>query len=270
MFKSNFKTGLYFNLEEGVYRSDGALSTSDLKYLAKTNPEHFKAQTEGKLPFRKSPAMELGSQFHMYILERERWDKETIVRPDEYKDGRLKATKEWNKEHAHLEIVSAHNMAAIEAMSERWESMEEVQALVDPKYEVSAVAKGHRKGIDAKCRIDVLAGDTVVDIKTTRAGGANPWTFKRTVRDLRYHWQEQNYRNIAKAAGREIKHWYWAVIETEAPYDYAVYDLVPQDLVMAEAELEKAYNTMIACGELNSWPNYTPTESRSISIYGNL
>lgn len=269
MFKSNFKSGVYYNLEEGVYRSDPALSTSNLKELGKSNPEHFRALCRGDIEWKSSAAMELGSLFHMYVLERGRWDTETIFKPTDI-DYRTKVGKAWREENADKTIVTVDQWGSIQAMAERYYNLPAVKSLVKPQYEVSAVAKDFVKGIDVKCRIDALDQDVVVDIKTTRAGGANPRKFGYTVRDLKYHWQQQNYTNILKANGRNIRKWYWAVIETEAPYDCAVYELHPQDLVMAEAELKEAYKTLEACLELNTWPNYTPTHPITISAFGNV
>jgi hypothetical protein len=269
MFKSNFKSGVYYNLEEGVYRSDPALSTSNLKELGKSNPEHFLALQSGQIQFNASAAMELGSLFHMYILERGRWEIETIFKPTDI-DYRTKVGKAWRDEHADKTIITVDHWVAIQAMAERYYNLPAVKSLVKPQFEVSAVAKDFVTGIDVKCRIDALDQDVVVDIKTTRAGGANPRKFGYTVRDLKYHWQQQNYTNILKANGRHIRKWYWAVIETEAPYDCAVYELHPQDMVMAEAELKEAYKTLGACLELNTWPNYTPTHPMTISAFGNV
>jgi hypothetical protein len=214
--------------------------------------------------------MELGSLFHMYVLERERWTNETIFKPTDI-DYRKKDGKAWREENADKTIVTMDQWEAIQAMAERYYSMPIVKNLSKPQYEVSVVSKLHATpNIDAKCRIDVMDGDVVVDIKTTRAGGANPRKFGWTVRDLKYHWQQQNYCNIAKKAGLNIRKWYWAVIETEAPYDYGIFELHPQDLVMAEAELQEAYKALGACLELNTWPNYTPTHPMTISAFGNV
>ena len=93
-FTSEFQPGIYNNLDEKVYRADGALSTSDFKLLSDCAMQ-FKAQQDGALERVNSEAFRVGSLFHLYALQREEWDKSTVLCPEEYLTKRSNASKSW-------------------------------------------------------------------------------------------------------------------------------------------------------------------------------
>ena len=66
-FTSEFQPGIYNNLDEKVYRADGALSTSDFKLLSDCAMQ-FKAQQDGALERVNSEAFRIGSLFHLWWL----------------------------------------------------------------------------------------------------------------------------------------------------------------------------------------------------------
>ena len=59
-FFSDQKTGVYFDMPEAEYRSDPALSTSELKYMA-VSPLEFHAYRTKQIAFERSESMRLGT-----------------------------------------------------------------------------------------------------------------------------------------------------------------------------------------------------------------
>ena len=121
----------------------------------------------------------------------------------------------------------------------------------------------------------MVRGSTVVDIKSTKPGGADPREFAKTARNLKYHWQQANYTNIAAKAGLTIDRWIWAVVENAprepgAPIVAACYEFSPGDMKQANSELEEAYRKLQACLELKDWPAYTPTSPMTLNLFGHL
>ena len=266
MFRSKHTTGVINNLPESVYRADPALSTSLLKEIG--NPQRFYAMAKGLLRKSDTDCMKLGRLFHMRILERERWDKEVVVCPDEHSDKRYKENRAWwAKAEADSSIViREHELAMVTGMERQFYQLPIVKDISKPRTELSVFARDYRKGIDTKCRIDMECDGVVVDIKTTREGGADPIEFMRTCRKYKYAWQAQNYMGIAKAAGLNIREWYFAVVEKAAPYTCAIYSLDRDDLMAADAQLEEAYRMVQSCQELNTYPGYTPQEPKALSL----
>lgn len=266
MFRSKRTTGVINNLPESVYRADPALSTSLLKEIG--NPQRFYAMAKGLLHKKDTDCMKVGRLFHMKILEPERWEKEVVVCPDEHQDRRLKDNKEWwaKAEASGATIIKERDLAMVLGMEKRFYELPIVKDITEPRNELSVFARDYRKGIDTKCRIDMECDGVVVDIKTTREGGADPMEFMRTCRKYKYAWQAQNYMGIAKAAGLNIREWYFAVVEKAAPYTCAIYCLDQSDLDAANDQLEEAYRMVQSCQELGTYPGYTPQEPMKLSL----
>lgn len=276
LFKTKFEPGIYHNLDEKAYRADGALSTSDYKLLAKT-PNHFRAKADGNLPFTDSPAMRLGRLFHLYALEQEEWHKTIKVCPLKFTDRRLKESKQWWAEMDSLgvTVIKSDEYDIIHAMHDAYIGLKDVKAAVSVPHntEVSVFCKGLIGQNDTKCRIDLMTGTatstsvTVVDIKTTRAGGADPREFARTSRALKYHWQQANYTRMLAQKGISVDRWVWAVVEKEPPYEAAAYVFSASDMEYALAELKEADKRLLACQELDSWPSHTPGDAVELNLF---
>jgi hypothetical protein len=275
-FKTAFEPGIYHNLEEKTYRADGALSTSDYKLLSKT-PNHFRAKAEGKLPYIDSPAMRLGRLFHTYALERDEWNSTVKVCPLKYQDKRLKESKQWWSEMSSLgvTVVKSEEYDVIRSMHDAYIGLNDVKAAVAMPHntEVSVFCQNLIGQNDTKCRIDLMTGTvtsksvTVVDIKTTRAGGADPREFARTSRALKYHWQQANYTRMLAQKGISVDRWVWAVVEKEPPYEAAAYVFSSSDMEYALAELKEADKRLLACQELDSWPSHTPGDAVELNLF---
>jgi len=271
-FRSEFSEGLFNGVAESVYRADSALSTSDLKRIS--NPYEFHQNMSGKVRGFDTESMKTGRLYHMYALERDRWDAEVAVCPDEFADRRKKASKEWWARQAEkdITIIKEEDLVAIQSMHDNLMALPRVgESIEGGQTEVSVFAKSLVKGIDVKCRIDCLlsAGRErrVIDIKTTRKGGSSPKEFTYTSRRLKYHWQQANYQRICQKVGYPITDWLWAVVETEAPYTAAVYRFSPYDMQMANVELDEAYTKLTSCVELDVWPSYTPSEPLTLNLF---
>jgi len=255
-------------MPEAEYRSDPALSTSELKYMA-VSPLEFHAYRTKQIAFERSESMRLGTLFHLYALQRDEWDKQVITCPDEFTNRRLKVSREWwaKAQEDGKEVVKDVELQAIQRMFAIYTGMPGVRdsLLRNPRTEVSVFAKGMVKNIDVKCRVDLLDGDTVIDIKTTAKGMGDRDSFRRSLRQRKYHWQQYNYTRILKEAGIEVKQWIWAVIETSPPYNHGVYITTGEDLKNAEAEVANAYRNLASCLRLGAWPSYTPTQPELLS-----
>ena len=269
-FHSAYK-GIVKDLAEPDYRSDPALSTSDLKLMGDT-PKAFYARRKKLHAEKRTQAMELGILFHLYALERNAWDEQVVVCPDEYTDRRKGESKKWwaRFDGTKTKIIRETELQAIKSMHAAYVELPGVKEalLRGPQSEVSAFFRGLVEGVDVKCRVDILAGDTVVDIKTTAKGGSTPRAFLRKCRELRYDWQQSNYTRILSKCGVEVKRWIWAVVETSPPYDCAAYELAEADVAAADEEVVEAYRKLRSCIKLDSWPSHTPTQPLTLSRFG--
>lgn len=269
-FLSNRKTEIVYKLDDPDYRADKALSTSELKKM-RESPKAFWSYRNKIYPYTSTPAMEKGTLFHMYALEPDRFANEVITCPEEYNNKRKKVSQDWWKEQEALgkKVIKESDLQAIRSMFGAYSELSVVREvqLMKPQTEVSVFAKKFVKNIDAKCRVDILCGDTVIDIKTTMKGGAKPSKFLWRQRDLGYDWQQVHYSKILQKAGVEVKRWIFAVIETEPPYESSEIILAEADLAEARKEVDEAYKKLLSCMRVDSWPSHTPTKPVEISRF---
>lgn len=277
-FTSEFQPGIYNNLDEKAYRADGALSTSDFKLLADC-PAQFHAQQDGSLERVNTEAFRIGSLFHLYALQREEWDKSTVLCPEEYLAKRSNASKSWWAMQAKdgREVYKPGDLKQIRAMYDSYHALKSVTDATRQEYntEVSVFCQGMIGKNDTKCRVDLMTkpvnGEvTVIDIKTTAAGGAHPRKFASSSKAFHYHWQQANYTRMLAKHGIKVIKWVWAVVEKEAPYKAAEYTFSESDMAYAMKELQEADKRLLACQELDAWPSYTPSGPVELSLFGGV
>lgn len=266
LFDGGLSAGVYHNLPESAYRADPALSTSDLKLIG--NPYRFHQKLSGNLPGRDSDSMALGRLFHTRILEPGKWESDIVVCPDEFRDRRKKANREyWDSRAGEGKtVITEEVFEQVLAMEERARA----EGLSTPRQtEVSLMGGGKAwLGLPVKCRVDILGDREIIDIKTTRGYGAGPSEFARTARALKYHWQQWHYTHIARSLGIRIDRWRWFVIETEKPYCVAWYEFDGHTMEIASLEVQAAIKTVKECRVSNTWPDYTTTQPKTLSLFG--
>ena len=111
---------------------------------------------------------------------------------------------------------------------------EAAQFIKDSKKQVCIVWDDPETGVRCKARIDLQTPSVIGDLKTSRC--AEKFTFARDIVNMGYHTQAALYSGgWAVLNSDKILPWKWVVVENEAPFCAAVYELGESSLEAGRA-----------------------------------
>jgi hypothetical protein len=238
-----------------IYHGTKALSKSGLDQFRKS-PAHFRAWQDGTTKNESSPALEFGTAVHMAILEPELFAKSYAVFTG---DRRTKDGK------AAYEAIIASGMNPLN--QEQWDNITGAAAAVHAHPAAAPLLNGIQtevscfdswNGVKVKARIDGLAEDYIIDVKTTQDASLS--AFAKSCAQFRYHVQAAWYQRITG-----INRFVFIAVEKEAPYGVACYELDQLAIDVGHSIIDEQLKTFIECQELNSWPCY-PSTTQTLSL----
>ena len=189
------------DIDEQVYRSDGAIAASDLKYAIDHGLEAFNIYKYGKNnpPRIATPAMKFGSMCHKFVLEPKLFPVSYQLLDDKRtKAGKAQALALQEKG---IETFTSSEMDTIKGMYKSlclneftnktiiWDTLKDTRGLAEQSY----WWKHRETGLQCKCRCDYVIDDMVIDLKTTGEGGASPDKFTKTIVNFNYHLAAAHY-----------------------------------------------------------------------------
>jgi len=243
------------------YHAHPAVGHSGLVRIMRS-PAHYREYVTN--PPSPTPAMQLGTAFHVALLEPDRLGETFVVAPKfdrRTKEGRA-AAEVWESENAGKTALTAEQMVAIQQMVTSVISHAGAAKLLSNGLaEMSGFWSDHETGIECKCRPDFLAitGETItgiVDVKTTSDASADG--FARAIATLGYDVQAAFYQDGLKAlTGRTIP-FYFIAVEKEAPYAVAAYKASDEVIEVGRAKYRGALQLLKWCRENDRWPSYQP------------
>jgi exodeoxyribonuclease VIII len=239
-----------------------------LKHAARS-PAHFKHALDH--PAEPSDAMTLGSVVHSLILEPDKFGDRFVVMPDFKADIRrddggeyanVRATKQHKTLVADFEaanqgrtIVDHDVMATARSIADAvYAHALAAEALADTRREVSVIWDDAQSGFRCKSRLDAVAGDRIVDFKTTRDAAA----FEREIHTYQYHVQLAFYQAaIAATTDGELLPVVIIAAETSPPYGVRVARL-DDDALDVGRDQYRSYLLAVADSlRTGVWPNYS-------------
>ena len=246
---------LICNMPAAVYHGTKALSKSGLDQFRKS-PAHFRAWQDGTTKNESSPALEFGTAVHMAILEPELFALNyTLFTGDRRnKDGKM----------AYESVIAS---GKIPLNQEQWDNItgaaaavhaHPTAALLVEKIQTEVSCFDSWNGVKVKARIDGLAKDYIIDVKTTQ--DASPVAFGKSCAQFRYHVQAAWYQRITG-----VNRFIFIAVEKEAPYGVACYELDEQAISLGHIIIEDQLRTYVECEQLNSWPCYS-SHIQSLSL----
>ena len=235
------------NMPAEQYHATRALSKSGLDQFRKS-PAHFRAWQDGTTKNESSPALEFGTAVHMAILEPQLFALNyTLFTGDRRnKDGKM----------AYEAVIAS---GKIPLNQEQWDNItgaaaavhaHPTAALLVEKIQTEVSCFDSWNGVKVKARIDGLAKDYIIDVKTTQ--DASPVAFGKSCAQFRYHVQAAWYQRITG-----VNRFIFIAVEKEAPYGVACYELDEQAISLGHIIIEEQLRTYVECEQLNSWPCYS-------------
>lgn len=238
------------------YRDIKALNWSSLK-LMHDSPRMYKWRQDH--PRADTGAMSLGRIIHMAILEPDRFELDCVRRPDEWDSWRTKAAREWRtkQQTRGREVLTDEDADLVEIIRERLEGHVDATMLLDgTDREIPLTWEVN--GVSCKGRLDALARDRIVDLKTTRDLGL---FMRRDAAQMLYHGQLAWYLDGAIAAGRcdDDADAYIVAVETSEPYDIAALRLSTVTLDAGRWLWKSLLDQWVTCKETGLWPGKYPS-----------
>lgn len=233
------------------------ISQSMLKVFLDSPAEYYLRYVAGKLPPKEpTPAMQLGSMVHMRLLEPERFETDVIaLRPDinfkrkadrEERDaliaglqpGQIVATTDDVRRACGI----ATSLRAHPIVAQLIKSAEAIERNIRWTHDLT--------GLPLRMRLDLLAGNILLDLKTM---AAYPTGFKGQAIRFRYVMQAQFYRMGAAELGIDDPRFFFAAARTEAPYDVLLYEPDRESLGNAHAKIVDALERIDQCASTGLW-----------------
>jgi hypothetical protein len=195
----------------------------------------------------------------MAVLEPDKFLDYCVRRPEEWDSWRTKASKEWRDDQ---------RAAGLEVMDDKdADTVERIVAAVSEHTDAQDLLRGTRReetiewnwhGVRCKGRVDAIASDRIVDLKTTRDLGL---FVRRGAAELLYHGQLAWYLDGAIEAGAcsPDAAAYVVAVESTEPYDVAAFRLGEQSLDAGRALYSTLLERWITCRDADLWPGRYPS-----------
>jgi exodeoxyribonuclease VIII len=257
--------GIYSDLPADAYHASEGVSHSMLKAMRPT-PAHLPAYLAEKR--EPTPAMTLGTLTHCKVLEPDKPLPRLAIKPGNMtfvtKEG-----KAWRAEQraAKRLIVTQAEHASLEGMTRTIAQDETCQQILGQgcKTELSVFRNFSLGGtVLRKARMDIVPpGNALADIKTTI--DASPEAFAKALLPVEcggmgYATQAAYYLDIWNDSCErqsDMKECFiFIVVEKEAPYLVAVYNVEPRAIAVGRRSNIEALQTYIACSTNGEWPGY--------------
>jgi hypothetical protein len=235
-------------LDRRAYEGLECVNWSTLKYA-----------TESALAYRycldhdvpaETDAMRLGRAIHTAVFEPDLFADEYVVW-----EGGMRRGGEWEQfRAAHLTrtILRPEDAQAADAIRCAVRSHPAAGALLaEGQAEVSVTWSDPDTGVACKGRVDWLSGAALVDLKSTR--DIDMRTFGMHVARYLYHCQLAFYQMGLRENGLERATSIIAV-QSEPPYEVAVYDLNDDQLWAGEVVVKEALALVAKCRREKRWP----------------
>ena len=248
------------------YHAHPAVGHSGLVRLMRS-PAHFRSYLE--TPPSPTSAMQIGSAFHAFLLEPEKFEQEFAVAPKfdrRTKDGKA-ASEAWEAENAGKTALSADQMAAIEQMAASVRAHAGAAMMLGRGLaEMSGFWIDQETGIECKVRPDWLVTmevsgsydlvTSIVDVKTCTDASLDG--FSRSIANLGYDLQAAFYQDGVKAlTGRKVP-FYFLAVEKDPPYAVAVYQASEEMIEVGRSKYRAALELLKWCRDNDRWPAYQP------------
>ena len=230
------------------------------------SPAHLRAALEQ--PRKRTPAMAFGAAVHAAVLEPEkfsRYYREAPAQDKRTKAGRLAYEAAETAGHILLREEELHAILLMRDAIRAHPFASILLAPEDGEAEVSISWVDEETGVPCRARPDFLnhAHNVCVDLKT--AENASMGAFSRACAQYRYHVQAQMYLSGASAAGVNAQTFIFVVVETDAPWACACYELSPDDLQLGGTLYRVGLRIYRQCLETGVYPGY-PEEIRVLEL----
>ncbi len=249
--------GIYKELSNDDYHKDKAIGSSGIKAF-KEIPALYEWEYLKGNKKERTPAMELGSAMHSFLLEPGLYHKEYKVstltnrRGNAWQDFVAECEAEQKKPILQKDFEALENMR-----TSLFKNTLCAKVLNAPgEYECSFFHKDEATGLRTKSRPDKLSQGILIDLKTTEVSlGAS--AYSRTAYNLSRQLQAYHHKNVVeKVTGETIDAVWHIVVSLKKPHLSRIFN-VPMDwLEMGKNQVEMLLGEIAKCEENKHYPGY--------------
>lgn len=248
-----------------AYEQIDAVNWTTLREMRRS-PRHYLYRCLN--PAEETAPMRLGRAVHMAVLEPERFAADYVVFDGARRAGKAWEAFEFEAERAGKEILKASEHAECCAIAAAVRAHPlAAKYLAQGRGEQTIVWRDEETGLWLKGRLDWLCdvpGDAaLVDLKTTAELDA--YRLAAGVARLGHHIQLALYMRGLRALGLVIPAKLIAV-ESEAPYDVAVFSIEGDTLTAGDEEAGRLLRRVAECRESGEWPGRYGEEERPLDL----
>lgn len=253
--------GAVANLGNSEYHSlKHYWSSSDLKYLSKSSPEHFAYKYFGAgraEQIKVTDDMALGSLVHCFLLTPDEFEKDFfIIPPLNLRKNEDKEKKEnLIKNNPGKTPVTDELIQQAVLMTNSAMAHPKVRELLEPlKKELSFFWTCPFSGLNFRAKLDGASSRHFIELKTT--GDASPEFFSKHIFDMNWDLSLVHYRNGVKAIMDVEPPAYFIAIEREPPYTVQPYLAGPGVWETGHHKWLDAVTKLSDGLQKNQWPAY--------------
>lgn len=230
-------TGIY-RISNEDYHSSPGLSKTILAKLAESPLVFYRYITREKDETRSK---DLGDAVHAYILEPERFiDKFAGMPEGMIRNIKHQKYKDFLAENQGKVILKEQDFVMAQEIGKRFANHHHMSKLIKGYHEISLFYWDEKREQLFKTRPDVLNLEkrSVIDLKTSYV--CDPFGFCRQSNMFNYQMSVALTEDITRAVFGELFSYIFAVAQTAAPYDMAIYDLPPDWVDNARTDMYRA------------------------------
>ncbi len=249
-----------------------SISSSGLKTLLRKSPLHywFDSPLNPDRPAESNkPHFRVGKAAHDVLLLSDRWPQHYFVLPEDFNARATKEQADYHKakadaEAAGLTVLKHGEAEVVMAMARALKANPVANAaLSSGEPEMTLAWQDPETGVWVRARPDYLPHSVrqkrevmaVADVKTAADGSHH--AFSRAIESYGYHMSAALYADGIKAIyGHYPTHWLHVVIEKEAPYCVALYELPGEDIERGRWLNRFAIRAFAKCLDTGKWPGY--------------
>ena len=199
------------------YQATEAVNRGELVDYILNKSRWYKKHVLGMFEQETTDAMQIGSDLHSCYLEQ--YPMDTMLKCMLYSKELLSGANKGEltadaKKYSDM-LKGMHSSLEADLLAKKW--------MKGGSPEVSVFAEF--EGWPVKCRIDYLAKNYGIDLKTTSKPLAE---FEKALYEYRYDWQAAFYCLCCELAGHPIKEFFFLVVEKKEPFDVGMFKLQPE------------------------------------------
>jgi hypothetical protein len=245
--KEPYPVGVYEDMPFDEYNNIDAIRSHDLTSIIK-DPYTWKYETKAD---NEASFFIEGRLQHCLFLEPHVFADEFVIAPNI--DRRTKLGKEEYAEF--MDSVGNRtvvNQAMVDECQARVEVLDALRPTDKDQTELTIVFDFYEHR--CKARLDMLAGSTIIDLKTCRS--ASPRSFIQSVKSYGYYQQGAFYLTAGQSVGLDVDSFQFIALQKAQPYPYVVYELTPESIAYGSAQNQQAIDIMMHCKEHDIYTPY--------------